>query len=170
MGLYDINHWVMVNIFNNGPNISWLFLPAGVRLILIMVFEEKSLIGLFLGSLTTGLIFNELNQSLGLITLISMIATLAPYLAYRIVKHFKARLSDDLGQLNLDTIASLVLGVALMSTLSHHLVFRLNEGIFGVQELSSVMTFFAGDLIGTLVILLLVFTAFKLWHRHRQAV
>jgi glucose-6-phosphate-specific signal transduction histidine kinase len=170
VGLYDINHWVMVSYLDNAPNIAWLFLPAGVRLLLIMIFEEKSLLGLFLGAMTTGLIFNDLNLSLGLITLISLIATLAPYLAYLMVKRFKLELRGDLGNLNLDTIASLALSVALLSTLCHHLVFKLNEGIFGEQGLTSVMTFFAGDLIGTLVILVLVFVAFKLWHRHMQAV
>jgi glucose-6-phosphate-specific signal transduction histidine kinase len=170
VGLYDINHWIMVSYLENSPNIAWLFLPAGVRLILIMVFEEKSLLGLFLGAMTTGWIFNDLNLSPWLINLISLIATLAPYLAYRIVKRYQFELSGDLGRLNLDTIASLALGVGLLSTLGHHLVFRLNEGIFGVQGLGSVMTFFAGDLIGTLVILVLVFAAFKLWHKHLRAV
>ena len=170
VGLYDINHWIMVSYLENSPNIAWLFLPAGVRLILIMVFEEKSLLGLFLGSMTTGWIFNDLNLSPWLISLISLIATLAPYLAYRIVKRYQFELRGDLGRLNLDTIASLALGVGLLSTLGHHLVFRLNEGIFGVQGLGSVMTFFAGDLIGTLVILVLVFVAFRLWHKHLRAV
>jgi len=160
----------MVHIFSNEPNIAWLFLPAGVRLILIVAFEERCLLGLFLGSMSTGIIFNDLNLSLGLITITSVIATLAPYLAYRIVKRYKFELDGDLGHLNLDTIASLALGSAALSTLGHHLVFKLNEGMFGEQNLSSVMTFFAGDLIGTLVILVLVFGAFKLWHRHRQAV
>ena len=170
VALYDINHWVMVSYLESAPNVAWLFLPAGVRLILIMVFEDKSLLGLFLGSMTTGFIFNDLNLSLGLITLTSLIATLAPYLAYRIVKRYQFELSGDLGGLNLDTIASLALGVALLSTLGHHLIFRLNEEIFGVQGLGSVMTFFAGDLIGTLVILVLVFVAFRLWHKHLRAV
>ena len=160
----------MVHIFSNDPDIAWLFLPAGVRLILIVAFEERCLLGLFLGSMSTGIIFNDLNLSLGLITLTSVIATLAPYLAYRIVKRYKFELDGDLGHLNLDTIASLALGATALSTLGHHLVFKLNEGMFGEQNLSSVMTFFAGDLIGTLVILVLVFGAFKLWHRHRQAV
>ena len=160
----------MVSYLKSAPNIAWLFLPAGVRLILFMVFEEKSLLGLFLGAMTTGWIFNELNLSLWLISFISLIATLAPYLAYRIVKRYHFELSGDLGQLNLDTIASLALGVALLSTLGHHLVFKLNEGIFGMQGLTSVLTFFAGDLVGTLVILVLVFAAFKLWHKHMQAV
>ena len=170
MGLYDINHWVMVNIFNNEPNIAWLFLPAGVRLILIVAFEERCLLGLFLGSMSTGIIFNDYNLSLWLITLISLIATLTPYLAYLIVKRFKFELDGDLRNLSLDTIGSLALGEALLSTLGHHLVFKLNDGIFGEQGLSSVMIFFAGDLVGTLVILLLVFVVFKLWHRHMQGV
>ena len=160
----------MVHIFSNEPNIAWLFLPAGVRLILIVAFEERCLLGLFLGSMSTGIIFNDLNLSLGLITITSVIATLTPYLAYRMIKRYKFELDGDLGHLNLDTIASLALGSAALSTLGHHLVFKLNEGMFGEQNLSSVMTFFAGDLIGTLVILVLVFTAFKLWHRHTQAV
>lgn len=160
----------MVQIFSNEPNIAWLFLPAGLRLILIVVFEERCLLGLFLGSMSTGLIFNDLNLSLGLITITSVIATLAPYLAYCILKRYKFELDGDLGHLNLDTIASLALGTATLSTLGHHLVFKLNEGMFGEQKLSSVMTFFAGDLVGTLVILVLVFVTFKLWHRHRQAV
>jgi glucose-6-phosphate-specific signal transduction histidine kinase len=156
----------MVHIFSNEPNIAWLFLPAGVRLILIVVFEERSLLGLFLGSISTGLIFNDLNLSLGLITLISLVATLATYLAYRIVKRFKFELDGDLRNLNLDTITSLALSAALLSTLGHHLVFKLNEGIFGKQVLTSVMTFFVGDLVGTLVILVLVFVTFKLWYKH----
>jgi glucose-6-phosphate-specific signal transduction histidine kinase len=169
VGLYDINHWVMVSCFENAPNIAWLFLPAGVRLILIMVFEERSLLGLFLGALSTGWIFNELTLSLWLITLISLIATLAPYLAYLIVKRYKFELDGDLVNLNLDTIVSLALGTALLSALGHHLAFKLNEEIFGVQGLSLILTFFAGDLVGILVILVLVFATFKLWHRHMQA-
>jgi glucose-6-phosphate-specific signal transduction histidine kinase len=170
VGLYDINHWVMVDYFEGSPNTAWLFLPAGVRLILIMVFEERSLLGLFLGAMSTGFIFKDLNLPLWLITLTSLVATLAPYLAYRIVKRYQFELDGDLGNLKLDTIISLALGVGLLSTLSHHIVFKLNEGIFGEQKLSSVMIFFAGDMIGTLVILVLVFAAFRLWHRHMQAV
>ena len=160
----------MVSYLKSAPNIAWLFLPAGVRLILIMVFEERSLLGLFLGAMTTGWIFNELNLSLWLITLISLIATLIPYLAYLMVKCFKFELKGDLENLNLDTIASLALSTALVSTLAHHLAFKLNAGIFGEQGLTLVLTFFAGDLVGTLVILVLVFAAFKLWHKHMQAV
>lgn len=89
----------MVSYLKSAPNIAWLFLPAGVRLILFMVFEEKSLLGLFLGAMTTGWIFNELNLSLWLISFISLIATLAPYLAYRIVKRYHFELSGDLGGL-----------------------------------------------------------------------
>ena len=160
----------MVTCLDNAPHIAWLFLPAGLRLLLIMVFEDKSLLGLFLGAMTTGFIFNDLNLSPWLISLISLIATLTPYLAYRIVKRYQFELRGNLERLNLHTIASLALAVALLSTLAHHLVFKLNEGVFAKQELTSVMIFFAGDLIGTLLILVLVFAAFKLWHRHVQPV
>ena len=52
VGLYHLNDW-MFAAFEEGRAANWIFLPAGLRLIAVLVLGWRGVLGLWLGTLAT---------------------------------------------------------------------------------------------------------------------
>ena len=60
LGFYYFNE-LLTKYFSLNNHVSWLFLPAGIRIILILVFTYTGAIGLSIASLMIGFISNATN-------------------------------------------------------------------------------------------------------------
>jgi hypothetical protein len=130
------------------PGISWVYLPAGMRLLCTLLFAEAGAVGLLLVSWLVSFEYffpNDFERAF----MGGLIASAAPYLVYLAARHFYGL---DTSLRNLTTRRLLVLAVAysLASPLLHHLWFASR----GQHDLvPGFFAMFVGDLTGTLIVL-----------------
>lgn len=103
-------------------NITWIFLPAGLRLFFILVYRHPALVGLFLGSLLASVHLTEENLS-PFTLLLALASTLNPLVALYAIKRWTPHFSRTLKNLGLKAILSLAIIQAFFWTTLHHLIF-----------------------------------------------
>jgi hypothetical protein len=135
--------------FDFAPGISWVYLPAGVRLVCTLLFAESGAIGLLLVSwLVCFFRFfpNDPVRSLAG----GILASAAPYLVYLLARRWFG-LRSSLTNLSPQRLLACALAFSLASPLLHHLWFALYEHKDHLGYSFLVMA--TGDLGGTLVVL-----------------
>lgn len=147
-GLFQLNLLLFTELeFANGVN--WVFLPSGLRLLLVLVLAEYGALGLFLGSLfinyaagsPTDHVFNWVT---------SLISGFSPYLARGIALD-KFHLDIDLHHMSGRVFFKITLLFALISATLHQLWFFWlgHSSNFVVGTL----VMFIGDWLGTALVL-----------------
>ncbi len=130
-------------------------MPAGVRLLSVLLFDEYAVIGLFIGALITSpAIATSLTESL----VISLISALNPYIAIYITKRL-LKVDDLLKKLGAKELILMGLFSAIFNCLSHHLYFYW-EGM--KSSWANCATMFVGDLLGITITLVLFNMSLKL--------
>lgn len=130
------------------PGISWVYLPAGVRLLCVLLFAEAGALGLLAASWLICFLYffphDPLRAFAG-----GIMGALAPYLAYR------ALLATGMGASLRGLDGKRLLGCALLfavaSPAMHHAWFALQGQHEGL--LRSFLVMASGDLAGTLIVL-----------------
>jgi len=139
------NHRLRIPLKYN-TNVYWIFLPAGIRMFSVFIFGWSGVAGLFLGHVLT----NHAETSNQLLYL-AVVSSLSPMLAKRICKWFfniPASLEGLTGrQLLVFTLACAFADASLSSQHFYHI------GTFKYDH--DFAPLFAGDLLGTLIILYL---------------
>ena len=147
--------------FSVSENISWIFLPAGLRLFFILVYRHRALVGLFLGSLLAAVHLTQ--ESLSPFTLLLALAsTLNPLMALYAVERWSSQFSLRLENLCLEAIISLAILQAFFCTTLHHLIFLAFEKTLQENFLGELLTMFFGDLFGIVIMMGLLTLGFKL--------
>jgi len=147
LGVIGLNELLFASMeFARG--ISWVYLPAGVRLLCTLLFAEAGAIGILLaGWLICFFYFfpdDPLRSFAG-----GIIGALAPYLTYRVLVAGRIGSSlEGLGPLRLLACAA---AFSLASPALHHLWFALQGQRDGLLDGFLVMA--TGDFIGTLLVL-----------------
>ena len=142
-------------------NISWIFLPAGLRLFFILVYRHQTLVGLFLGSLLASVHLTQ--ETLSPFTLcLALASTLNPLIALYAVEKWTSHFSLTLQNLTLEAIMSLAIIQAFFSTTLHHLIFLGFEKILHENFLGELLTMFFGDLLGIVIMMGLLTLALRL--------
>jgi hypothetical protein len=127
--------------------VSWLFLPSGLRLGLVLLFGFHGAIGVMLGSLLVGL-GNEMSGIEAVLT--SLISGLAPWLGLWVsVRMF--RLRRNLSNLSAVMLLKMAVVFALLSAAGHQLLY-LSLGL-SENFLKNTSVMALGDLAGTLVVI-----------------
>ena len=123
-----------------------MFLPAGLRLVAVLLFGLYGVIGLFFGAMVTGLPLGLDTQTT--IT-ISLISAVNPYLAINTTKYC-LKIDRLMTGLNAKHLLSISFFAALFNGLSHNLYFHTH-----VHEttLENCITMFVGDFLGSLILL-----------------
>jgi len=124
VGFFQFNNWVFSN-FQYSEGISWIFLPAGFRIILVLVLGLPGALGLMLGSwLIDWDVFSQGQIVLALTN--GLVGGLTPWL---VMKYLIKRkwLSPHLHTLNATQLLNLTLIFAAASALTHQLVWLLLE-------------------------------------------
>lgn len=154
--LFKANAWLFSSMEVNS-HISWIFLPASLRIVAVMLWRGAGAAGLWMGALFTssiwsgGPVFNEL---LG-----ATISALAPVLA---VTFCTKRLGLNPRFEGLKALH--VLLFALTGALVHTLLQNIHFYMSGMQPslMEGLLPMLIGDLLGTLVVLYAVSAALQL--------
>lgn len=123
-----------------------MFLPAGLRLVAVLLFGLYGVIGLFFGAMVTGLPLGLDTQTT--IT-ISLISAVNPYLAINTTKYC-LKIDRLMTGLNAKHLLSISFFAALFNGLSHNLYFHTH---IHETTLENCITMFAGDFLGSLILL-----------------
>ena len=142
-------NFLFFSTFEKSHFINWVFIPAGVRLISVLLFDEYAIVGLFIGALIT---------SIGMTTspieavLISLISAINPYLAIKLSKRI-LKVNMTLGGLNAKQLITMSFFAALFNCLSHNVYFYFVDPEH--YDWFSCVSMFTGDFAGILIVLYL---------------
>jgi hypothetical protein len=143
-----LNEWLLAR-FDFMPGISWVYLPAGMRLLSTLLFAEAGAVGLLLVSWLVCFFYffpdDYIRSFMG-----GILATLAPYLAYRIARHCYG-LQASLQNLTPKRLLMCVVGYSFASPLLHHLWFAMSGRQGDLLHSFAVMA--VGDLSGSLIVI-----------------
>jgi hypothetical protein len=133
--------------FSHGVN--WIFLPSGLRLLLVLVLIEYGAVGICIGSfLISRVYYFQDNYFEILIT--ALISGFSPLIAREFSIHF-LKMDTDLHQLSARDLLKISVLFALTSATLHQLWFVLNERTENFLDSTAVMSL--GDWFGTALIL-----------------
>jgi hypothetical protein len=150
--LFYTNAWLTAHM-TYGLGVNWIYLPAGLRLFLTLVFGFPAALGIAISSFAisyTGEFSQEALTCIG----IGLISGFAPYLA-RIFVIRNLNISPDLSSLSLPQLATCTLIYAALSAGLHQWWFAVR----GLDEAGSLNHFFAmflGDVLGTVLLVTLI--------------
>jgi hypothetical protein len=136
--LYQLNSAIFKHADIN-DYVAWVFLPAILRLVCVLLFGMIGVVGLFIGSFVTLL---NLTDDLLDLTLISLASSFSPYLAVLLCKKL-LKIPYNLTDLSAINLLVMTFIAAVFSSGIHSLYFwYANSPIYFTQM-------FIGDLIGS---------------------
>jgi hypothetical protein len=150
--LFYANAWLTAHM-TYGLGVNWIYLPAGLRLFLTLVFGFPGALGIAISSFITSYA-GEFSQELATCIGIGLISGFAPYLA-RVFVMSNMNISPDLSNLSLPKLATCTLIYAALSAGLHQWWFAVR----GLGEAGSLHHFFAmflGDVLGTVLLVALI--------------
>lgn len=149
--LFFLNDW-LTEALKYDLGVSWIYLPAGLRLLLILIFGLSGAIGIALASFAIsylGVFPPDLVTCIG----IGLISGFAPLLAKWVVIS-NTHISNDLSNLSLQKIIFCILVYALASAGLHQWWFVARDLESG--SLNHFLVMFIGDVLGSVVLIALV--------------
>jgi len=146
VALFQLNGWLFES-FEFTQHVNWVFLPAAVRVAAVLLFGISGAVGLFVGSLITS--SPELSGGLSESLLAAAVSALAPLTAVHLVR-LRMGISADLHGLSFGQLAVMSIAGAALSALAHTVLYTFQAGELG--RVWGLFPMFAGDLLGTLII------------------
>ncbi len=124
VGFFQLNDWIFSS-FHYSEGISWVFLPAGFRVILVLVMGLPGAIGLMLGSwFIDRELFTQSGATLAFLN--GVVGGLTPWLVLKYLTH-RQWLTPQLQSLNSFQLLNITLIFSAASALAHQLVWLLLE-------------------------------------------
>ncbi|UFS55900.1 hypothetical protein LN050_09020 [Comamonadaceae bacterium M7527] len=158
--LFFLNNWVFASLeFTAGVN--WLYLPAGLRLLMVLVFGLSGAIGISIASASISVfVYFSPDPSIGIVA--GLISGFMPYLVQQLMQRF-AHLDRNLVNINAATLMQLTLFYAVATSFGHQIWYAYR----GVTEhfWLVVWPMFVGDFMGTVLVLYTARVAVKLLRR-----
>jgi hypothetical protein len=149
--LFFFNDWLTETV-KYDLGVSWVYLPAGLRLFLILIFGLAGAIGIAAASFAIsyfGVFPPDLVTCIG----IGLISGFAPLLAKWIVVS-NIHISRDLSNLSLQKIILCIVVYALMSAGLHQIWFELRGLESG--SLNHFLVMFVGDIAGSILLIAVI--------------
>jgi hypothetical protein len=159
--LYSLNHWIFA-VTEVSSFISWIFLPAALRMLAIMACDWAGAVGLFAGALVT----NQADPSGGFGDglVLAFLSASGPMLAFWFCTKL-LNLSKDLSGLTAKQLLVFASTGALLNAVPHNIYFYLSDRMSSPIE--GLVPMLVGDLVGTLLVLYM--TSFALRFLLRRA-
>jgi hypothetical protein len=155
--LFELNTWLFSRIHLTGF-ISWIFLPAAIRMFAVMVGGWAGALGLFLGAILTNL--SLLKYEPFNILVLAVLSTLGPLVAFNLCTHW-LKLPQDLAGLQRSQLLVFAVAGAIFNTIPHNLYFYFTG--LSPDAWSGIVPMFIGDLAGTLIVLYLASLAVRVF-------
>lgn len=162
--LFFINDWLTANL-SYGLGVNWLYLPAGLRLFLTLVFGLPGALGITFSSFLLcfyGVFSQDLVACIG----VALISGFAPYLA-RIFVLSNMQLEPDLSNLNLQKMMMCILLFALFSAGLHQSWFSV-LGLESAGTIHHFLVMLLGDILGSLLLISIFKYGFDLFRNSRK--
>jgi hypothetical protein len=149
VGFFQLNDLIF-SIFQYSDGISWVFLPAGFRVILVLIMGLPGALGLMLGS---WFIDRELfsQNAAALAFLNGIVGGLTPWLVFKFLIH-RQWLDPKLQSLNALLLLKMTLIFAATSALVHQLVWLVLDRPH-LNIWVDIWPMFVGDALGALLML-----------------
>ena len=138
-------------VFLLAPGISWLFFPAGVKLLLVLLGRFPAVVGMFFSSLMVGL-SNWASQSIWTIVYISFVSV-ACYPGATTICQKLFGILNDFTQVRYWHIAVLSLVATLMDVLIHQLIYFSHGWTNWIDYLNQSVAVAGGDFLGCFVVI-----------------
>lgn len=149
VGFFQLNDWIF-SIFEYSEGISWVFLPAGFRVILVLVLGLPGALGLMLGSWFIDRdLFSQGGATLAFLN--GIVGGITPWLVLKYLTHSRW-LSPHLQSLNVLQLLNMTLIFAAASALTHQLVWLLLERPH-LNIWVDIWPMFVGNALGALLML-----------------
>jgi hypothetical protein len=145
--LYALNHWIF-SVTEVSSFISWIFLPAALRMVAVMACDWAGAVGLFAGALVTNQ--TDPTGGFGDGVVLAFLSATGPLLAFWFCTKL-LNLSADLSGLTVKQLLVFALMGALLNAVPHNIYFYLSERTSSPIE--GLVPMLAGDLVGTLIML-----------------
>lgn len=150
--LFYANSWVAGElVFSLGVN--WVYLPAGLRLFLTLIFGLPAALGIATASFLISY-FGEFPHDLTLCLGVGLVSGFAPYIA-RVFILSNIQLSPDLSNLSLQKLIICILVYALLSAGMHQLWFAA-EGLEDAGSFSHFAVMLVGDILGSILLIAVI--------------
>jgi hypothetical protein len=150
--LFYANDWLTRSlVFSFGVN--WIFLPAGLRLFLTLIFGLPGALGIALSSCLIsyyGYFPDDLLVCIGT----GLISGFAPYLA-RVLVLKNISLSPDLSDLSMPKLMICILVFAVLSSGAHQIWFSA-EGFKDSGTFNDFLVMFTGDVVGSILLIAVI--------------
>lgn len=150
--LFYINSWLTAQL-TYGLGVSWIYLPAGLRLFLTLIFGLPAALGIAICSFLIsylGEFPHEMTTCLG----VGLISGFAPYLA-RIFVLTNIKIESDLSDLSIYKLITCILIYSLLSAGLHQWWFAV-RGLDEAGSLNHFLVMFAGDIFGTVLLIAVI--------------
>lgn len=151
--LYFLGFYANDALFSNLEHhrgAHWIFLPAGLRLLSILLLGSSGALGIFLGSLLVAINMGQATP-LGMVVE-SLISAAAPLLTYYLALRYG--LSVNLKNLNATSLFFLATIFAATSALMHS-IWYASQGV-AESFTASFVAMFVGNLLGTIIVLYVI--------------
>lgn len=163
--LFYFNDWLTAHI-SYALGVSWIYLPAGLRLFLTLIFGLPGAVGIAIGSFVIAY-FGDFSQELITCIGIGVISGFAPYLA-RFFVISNIEIAPDLSNLSMGKLLACILIYAALCAGLHQWWFALRN-LEGAGTLNQALVMFFGDVAGSLLLIVLVKFALDIFKTSRQA-
>lgn len=155
--LYSINH-SFDNLLGHVSYISYIFIPAGLKIMFACLYGYRIFLGFFIGAILTGLLYLD-NDSLKYLYIFSFFAAAIPVITVYLV-NIISPIGLKLEYLNLNKILFIGFLCAFLSSVFHNTYLLTIDVISLDQYIEDALVMFTGDLIGCLIFLSIL-TFFK---------
>lgn len=144
---YELSGWLFSQV-KISENISWIFLPAAIRMLSVLLFGWAGVAGLFAGSLVV--IPDLLVQQPAHAFVLAGLSSVPPLLAARFVQR-AVGIEQDLAGMTGRHLLVFGLAGGLVNSLVHTLYFTGYQG--NLEPLQGFIPMFVGDSVGMLIML-----------------
>lgn len=160
VSLFKLNEWLF-NATSISQHINWIFLPAALRMVSVMLLGATGSIGLVLGAIITS---NPANHAIDALILATL-SGLCPYISVALCTHL-FRLPQDLGGLNAKQLLGFAVAGGIFSVIPHHLYFYSRQQVAYFLDGAGAMLI--GDIAGALIMLYAVNLGINLFDKTRR--
>lgn len=154
--LFRLNRWAFSSI-DVTVFISWIFLPAAIRMLAIMAFDWVGAVGLFAGALFTNQADPTISLNDGIV--LAFLSSAGPLVAFWCCTRL-LRLPFTLAGLTAKQLLVFATVGAVLNAVPHNIYFYLSGRM--TSPIEGLVPMFLGDLIGTMVVLYAVSLALRL--------
>ena len=146
--IFYLNNWLASEL-SYGLGVNWIYLPAGLRLFLTLIFGLPGAIGISFASFLI-CYFGEFPPELITCIGVGLISGFAPYLA-KIFVLTNIKISPDLSDLSLPKLTVCILIYAVLSAGLHQWWFAI-RGLEDAGAFNHFLVMFLGDVLGTVLL------------------